>query len=444
MDKHDLDQIIVEVEKENKIFADKSYLDSLKSPSRIIGQQDKAKELARFLLGYKKGHVVPFISAYGRSGSGKSTVIKYVLENIDPENILYKFVNLRKARTVFGCANLILNEFGLPSLKSAQGINAAIEQIAKAIESSFITTGAATNERQHRLFVLVLDEFDVLFYDKRTSPSDFIFKLLVMQERLRQDADRLVCLIAISNNVMSDYEVDDRVRSRIGSSSEVFFGPYGKNEVLGILKDRADNALAEKIDPSILEYCAEQSSQEHGDARRAIDLLRLAAEIAGAKGEKLAKSHVDMAAQQLQKDRIAIVLSNSSYHLKVGCAALARITYTTGEKWNSTSTIYEQYCGLLQKGVKPLSYRRVSELLTELENTGLVVSQTLSKGRHGYGSQYRLAVSPEMVGRVCFPDWWKSVVESKELNDKVEVLSKSLSSMSSFGSRRRRNSFDLL
>jgi|SRR5581483_5403718 len=433
MDKHDLERITVEVENENTLFADKSYLDSLKSTSRIIGRQDKAKELARFLLGYKKDHVVPFISAYGRSGSGKSTVIKYVLENIDPENILYKFVNLRKAKTVFGCANLILNEFGLPPLKSAQGINAAIEQIANAIESSFATA------KRHRLFVLVLDEFDVLFYDKRTSPSDFIYKLLVMQEKLRQDGN-LVCIVAISNNVMSDYEVDDRVRSRIGSSSEVFFGPYGKNEVLEILKDRAEIAFAEKVDSAIIEYCAEQSSEEHGDARRAIDLLRVAAEIAGTKGEKLAKNHVDLAAQQLQKDRISIVLSNSSYHLKVACAALARITYTTGEKWNSTSSIYEQYCGLLQKGTKPLSYRRVSELLTELENTGLVSSQTLSKGRHGYGSQYRLTVSPEMVGKTCFPDWWKGVVRSKELNDKVEALSKSLSSLGS----RRRNRFSLL
>jgi uridine kinase len=44
------------------------------------------------LLGYKKGHIVPFISVYGRSGSGKSTIVKYVLENID-KNILYRFAN---------------------------------------------------------------------------------------------------------------------------------------------------------------------------------------------------------------------------------------------------------------------------------------------------------------------------------------------------------------
>ncbi|MDE1817949.1 MAG: hypothetical protein KGI19_05050 [Thaumarchaeota archaeon] len=51
-----------------------------------------------------------------------------------------------------------------------------------------------------------------------------------------------------------------------------------------------------------------------------------------------------------------------------------------------------KYCSVLEKGAKPLSYRRVSELLTDLENTGFVVSQTSSKGRHGYGTQYKLVI----------------------------------------------------
>jgi cell division control protein 6 len=256
-----------------------------------------------------------------------------------------------------------------------------------------------------------------------------------MQEKLRQDG-YLVCIVAISNNVMSDYEVDDRVRSRIGTASELFFGPYAKDEVLEILKDRAEKALAETADLEVLKYCAIQSSEEHGDARRAIDLLRVAAESAGAKGEKLERKHVDMASQLLQKDRIATVLANSSYHLKVTCAALAKITYTTGRTFCSTSAVYETYSSSLEKGTRPLTYRRVSELLTELENTGLVVSQNISKGRHGYGSHYRLTVSPETVGMTCFPEWWKSVVQSKETNDKIKELTSSFKSLS-FGRRRR-------
>jgi cell division control protein 6 len=433
MEKSDFERITAELEEENKLFADKSYLESLKPPSRLVGRQDKAKELARFLFGYKKGHVVPFISVYGPSGSGKSTIVGHVLENLDPENIKYKYVNLRKAKTVFGCANLILNEFGLTSLKSAQGINIAIDQIAQAIKLSFSSN---SDSSKHKLFVLVLDEFDVLFQDKRTSPSDFMYKLLAMQEKLRQQDDggrSLVCLIAISNNVTSDYKVDERVRSRIGSASEVFFGPYNRNEVLEILKDRAEKAFVGGADSAVLEYCAEQSSLEHGDARRAIDLLRVAAEIAGRKGEtKLLKDHIDMAATELQKDRIATVLANASLHLKLVISALARLAYLKTDARHSTTAIYDQYCKLVQEGVKPLTSRRVAELLTELENTGLVISETISMGRHGYGNQYRLTVSPEAVGNVCFPDWWKGVMNQKERDEKVEKLTKDLSSLTRF------------
>ena len=421
MDKQDLKRISAEVEKENLLFANKAFLDNLTLPSQIIGREKRAKELVRFLLGYKQGLVAPFVSVYGRSGSGKSTVVKFVCENLNDYDgggsISYAFVNLRKARTVFGCANLILTELGQPTLKSAQGINTAIEQISNAIEQRLSNNKKNNNgNNTAKLFVLVLDEFDVLLYDKRGKPSDFIYKLLVMEENLREKG-YLMCIIAISNNVMSDYEIDDRVRSRIGTS-EVFFEPYTQQAVLAILKDRAAKAFSGPVDYEILEYCADQSSKEHGDARRAIDLLRVAAEIAGKRGEKISKVHVDAALARLQRDRVSTTLSSASYHLKLAAVALARISYLTQEVWHSTSTVYNQYRLILEEGTKPLTYRRIAELLTELENMGFVISHTSSKGRKGYGTQYKLVVPPEAIGKVCFPDWWSDVVQRKIQHDK--------------------------
>src|SRR5918999_5811802 len=144
MDKQELKRISAELEKENELFANKTFLDNLTLPSQIIGREKRAKELVRFLLGYKQGLVVPFVSVYGRSGSGKSTIVKFVCENLD-EDISYAFVNLRKARTVFGCANLILTELGQPSLKSKQGINIAIEQISNVIEQRLSNNNKKNN-----------------------------------------------------------------------------------------------------------------------------------------------------------------------------------------------------------------------------------------------------------------------------------------------------------
>ena len=141
-----------------------------------------------------------------------------------------------------------------------------------------------------------------------------------MEEKLREKGF-LMCTIAISNNVIANYEIDDRVKSRIGTS-EVFFEPYSRQDVLAILKDRASKAFSQPIDPMVLEYCADQSSDEYGDARRAIDLLRVAAEIAGRRGDKISKKHVDAALKKLQKDRVSIMLSSAPYHLKLAAQQL--------------------------------------------------------------------------------------------------------------------------
>ena len=395
--------MVSEIEREGSVFSDKSALDT-SGTSRIIGRDDQTQELVRMLLGYKKGLVIPFVSVYGRSGCGKSAVVRFVCESLD--DVECCFVNLRKAKTVFGCANLVLAELGEPNMKNAQGIGLAMEKIGDAVAKSL-----GESERK-KLFVLVLDEIDALFSDTRGNPSDFIYNLVVLEERLREKG-HMMCVVGISNNVMTEFDLDDRVRSRIGSS-EIFFEAYSKKDVLGILRDRAKSAFSGKVDPAVLEHCAEMSSSEHGDARRAVDLLRIAAEIAGRKSEHLSKSHVDLASGQLQKDRVDLIVSTASYHFRIAALALARITFLSGEAWHSTSSLYKQYEMILDKESKPLTYRRVSELLVELQNTGIAVSQTASKGRHGYGTQYRLAVSPESIGMAVSPKWWESLRERKE------------------------------
>jgi len=417
LNKKDLQKIISEIEKEGSLFSNKSSLDTF-TTSKIIGRDEKTRELVKLFLGYRQKFVVPFVSVYGRSGCGKSTIVKFVCENL--EDIKYCFVNLRKAKTVFGCANLILAELGETNLKSAQGINLAIEKLGNSIELSL-------EQSKKELFVLVLDELDALFLDKRGKPSDFIYKLVVLEENLREKG-YMMCIVGISNNVMTEFELDDRVRSRIGSS-EVFFEAYTKKDVLAILKDRAKDAFSKKVDPAVIEYCAGMSSSEHGDARRAIDLLRVAAEIAST-SDRLEKSHVDLASEQLQKDRTETILSTASFQFKAISSALARVTFLSGESWHSTSTLYDQYKMILAKDAKPLTYRRISELLVELQNTGIAVSQTASKGRHGYGTQYRLTVSPESVGIACFPEWWSDLAKRKE---SFEIEQQTRNSLSSFG-----------
>ena len=89
-------------------FKDETYFDTLSAPKKILGREDKIEEFLGVIIGYKRGFVPPLVSVYGRSGSGKSTAIKFVLDNLP--QISKSFVNLRKSKTVFGAVNLILEE----------------------------------------------------------------------------------------------------------------------------------------------------------------------------------------------------------------------------------------------------------------------------------------------------------------------------------------------
>ena len=397
----ELDRIISKVQKEKKVFVKKSALDTSNQPEKIVSRVNEVEKIVRYISDYEQQQTVPLVSIYGRSGTGKSTLVRYVC-NYFPE-IKLCFVNLRKAKTVFGTINLILNELDQPSLASAQGMNLGMEKIRKAILT-------ITTLEKKKLFVLALDEFDVIFYDKRGNPSDFVYKLVEMQAELKSKGC-LAMIFTVSNNVLSDYDLDDRIRSRIGNS-EIFFKPYTKEETLKILQQRSEEAFDKKIDEKVLEECAKISFLEHGDARRAVDLLRVSAEIAAKEKKDLLVKHVKDASKQIQKDRVEEVISSLSHHSKLICLVLASKTFGLDKMQHSTMSIFEKYKEYVQS--EPVSYRRFSELLKDLENTGLIISDTRSNGQKGYRSEFQLVVDPRIVGEMINKEWWeKHVVKIK-------------------------------
>ena len=397
----ELDRIISKVQKEKKVFVKKSALDTSNQPEKIVSRVNEVEKIVRYISDYEQQQTVPLVSIYGRSGTGKSTLVRYVC-NYFPE-IKLCFVNLRKAKTVFGTINLILNELDQPSLASAQGMNLGMEKIRESILT-------ITTLEKKKLFVLALDEFDVIFYDKRGNPSDFVYKLVEMQAELKSKGC-LAMIFTISNNVLSDYDLDDRIRSRIGNS-EIFFKPYTKEETLKILQQRSEEAFGKKIDEKVLEECAKISFLEHGDARRAVDLLRVSAEIAAKEKKDLLVKHVKDASKQIQKDRVEEVISSLSHHSKLICLVLASKTFGLDKMQHSTMSIFEKYKEYVQS--EPVSYRRFSELLKDLENTGLIISDTRSNGQKGYRSEFQLVVDPRIVGEMINKEWWeKHVVKIK-------------------------------
>jgi len=397
-----LKKISGRIDQEKEIFSNKSYFDSLIFPSQIVGREKEAQKVMKYLLGFKKGFVVPLISVHGRSGSGKSSVLRFISKNF--KEISFCFVNLREGKTIFGAANLILKELHEKPITNSRGINDAFDRIKNGIR-------AKLKRERKNVFVLVLDEVDVIFNDKRGNPSDFIYKLITLEETLRNEG-KLFSIISISNNIFRDFDLDDRVRSRIGSN-EIFFKPYSKKEVIDILNHIAKKAFSAPVEREVINLIAVISSVEHGDARRAVDLLRKSAEISSSLSEKLSVSHVDRASFELQKDTIGEFLSSAPFHNRFLCVQIGVVSFVTGRQWHSTSSLYKFYAQQIRNKCKPLSYRRISELLGEIEQAGFLDSATRSYGRHGFGTQYRLKISPEMIIKY-FPDVFEKCKKMKE------------------------------
>lgn len=413
--KNMISEIRKKIEQKNSVFAEKRYLDSMVMPSKIIGREEQTEKLVSHIMSLEDGFVVPFVSVYGRSGSGKSTVVKFVCENL-LDLISFRFVNLRKARTVFGCANMILGNLNGESLSSAQGLNKAVDCIQSQIE-------VILRKEEKKYFVLVLDEYDVIFSDSRGNPSDFVYKLLQMEENLREKG-LWVCIITISNNALFEYELDDRVKSRMGSA-EIHFTPYSENNVFGILYDRAKKAFKIKLDNDVLNHCAKLASSDHGDARRALDLLRVAGEICDG---VIKNDDVTKAQKIIQKDRVDEIVASASYHMRCVVGAIVSLAIVKEQSWSATSNIFKRYTEIVAKD-NPLKYRRVSDLLVELENTGILVSRAYSHGRGGYGKEYKLKVDPGVVGPSVSEKFYDSQVKRRAEIDSLKEYQKSMKSL---------------
>lgn len=392
LSKQKIEEIKNKIKRSEVIFSEKRYLESLGPPITILGRENEAEKIMKFLYPAKDGFSFPFVSVYGKSGTGKSTVVKFVCDNMT-DVFSYSFVNLRRTDTHFGCANLILENLDGEQVKSSAGINTAINNIEKQIEETLIRDKKSN-------FILILDEFDVIFSDKRRKGSDFVYKLLTLVETLRSKGYWL-CIVAISNSRLADFPLEERIRSRM-DECDVYFPPYEGKDVIQILRERAEKAFVDKVDDDVLRACAILSSAESGDCRYALQLLLKTAEITNG---TISVSDVKNAYSQLKKDYPEEIIKTVTPHQKYLLLAMARMTMLYEEEVFSTKEIFSEYRGLLFGKPKLLEYRRVFDLLNELENLGILASVKNSEGRYGYHKLYRLVIPFHDVGSMVSKNW---------------------------------------
>ena len=150
----------------------------------------------------------------------------------------------------------------------------------------------------------------------------------------------------------------------------------------------------------LIAKCAAYAAQQHGDARRAINLLRVAAELAERNNSILIEEYVDKAEKQLEKDTVIELTKNLTLQSKLVFYSIlttlkSRVTPAfTGEIFD----VYNYICS--KNKIDNLTQRRLSDLIGELDMLGLINAKVISKGRYGRTREINLSINNDYLNKI--------------------------------------------
>jgi len=353
-------------------------------PERLPFRDNESTVIAQTLSVILRGGRPSNLLIFGKPGTGKTAVVKNVIERLKNKadnlgmQITVPFMNAKTANTSYK----ILYE-----IAEMMGINK--EEKKLQVHFTGLSLGEATDRileyirRKNLRVVLVIDEIDSLV-DK--NGDDILYNFTRANERI--SAEQFISLIGISNSLTFKDKLDPRVRSSL-SEEEMVFNPYTIEQLKDILTDRCKLAFTEHAIPiAAINLCAAMAGRETGDARKAIDLLRVAAEIAEREGSSTVnETHIRLAQQKIDRDTNYEILKNSTTHTKILILAIIN------SKNGNTGEIYDAYSSLcVRLEQEPLTQRRITQIISELDLLGLVTTNIVNLGRYGRSQRIKLVV----------------------------------------------------
>jgi cell division control protein 6 len=173
-------------------------------------------------------------------------------------------------------------------------------------------------------------------------------------------------------------------------------------ELRSILEERTKIAFRAGVIPqSTINLCAALAASEHGDARRAIDMLRVAGDVAERDGrQSVDEDSMRKASEKIERDAVEVALHSLPLQNKMIIIAASKFPGGT-----NTGELYLTYVNIAKKSsVEVLTQRRVSGIIAELDTLGLLEAAIVSKGRKGRTKRIKLLVDDDTLRRVIGDD----------------------------------------
>ena len=363
-------------------------------PDRIIHRDGQQELVTQSLIPLYQKSIPPNLLVYGKPGTGKTLVVKKVLKQIQNRvdknayQIKIVFTNAKDQSNLYNVLVDLGRQLGLKSKKTTDdklwlpstglSISEVFNRILYTIEKNKTNT------------VFVIDEIDHLAKLVDKTGKDVLYSITRANLKLEKGS---LSLIGISNDVRFKDELDPRVISTL-SEEELVFPGYETNEIKEILEDRVPLAFEENsVSSGALNLCASMACREHGDARRAIKLLDVAAKTAELKQDRsITDEHVRLASQRIEIDKESQQLNAFSLHEKLLVITIMKSpNISTGDVYSA----YKSLCKITHQNT--LTQRRITQMLNEIELSGLITGKMIHQGIHGNTKKFNLTVLPELV-----------------------------------------------
>ncbi len=373
----------------SSLFKNKKSLQSNYTPKSAPYRGDQINQLAGILAPSLRMEKPSNVFIYGKTGTGKTLVAKYVTHNI------MKIAHKNNKQVTLVYLNCKLKRVADTEYR-------LIAQVARELGEEIPPTGLPTDEvyrifinllnKKHQILIIILDEIDQLV---RKAGDDILYNLTRLSSELKGSE---ISFIGISNDLMFVDNVDPRVRSSL-SEEEMVFPSYNAVQLEKILRQRVSIAFREHvISEGVVEKCAAYAAREHGDARRALELLRVAGEVAERKNQfKILVEDIDIAEEKIEKDRIIDSVTMQPKQFKLTLYSVIAVCKGL-EKGVFTGDVYETYRrNCIACGIEPLTQRRLGDIIAELDMLGVVNAKVISKGRYGRTREISLTLPESTV-----------------------------------------------
>jgi len=376
----------------NPLFINKKALQSNFTPENIPHRDEQIKQLASILAPALRLEKPSNIFCYGKSGTGKTCVTDYVTSQIY-ELSKKKKIDLKICYLNCKLKKIADTEYRLIA-ELARNFNVEVPATGLPTEEVYKIFVKAIDTKGKKLLILILDEIDQLV---SKVGDGVLYNLTRINSGLKNCE---LSIIGISNDLLFTDNLDPRIKSSL-SEEELVFPPYNAIQLQDILRERSKIAFRPNVvEEGVIQKCAAYAAREHGDARRALELLRVAGELAERSNSEIIQiKHIDGAEEKIEKDTVLDVVRTQPKQSQVTLYSILKVC--NNGKQMFTGDVYDFYKNICKDvGLKPLTQRRISDIIAELDMFGIINARVVSKGRYGRTKEISIGIPSSTMPKI--------------------------------------------